>query len=82
MITVWITKYALTLGILTEQVEEPPQDIPTVVRARAMGPSAYFHGKDWYRVRTDAVARAEYMRRAKLVSLRKQIAKLENKNFS
>lgn len=79
MITVWITKYALTLGILTEQVKDPVQDhSPNMICAKAIGPSAYFHGKDWHRTEEAAVVRAESMRKAKLVSLRKQITKLEN----
>lgn len=82
MITVWITKYALTTGIMTEQVEDPAQDYsPNMVCAKAIGLSAYFHGKDWHRTREAAVARAEEMRKTKLVSLRMQIAKLENKTF-
>lgn len=77
MITVWITKYALTTGIMTEQVEEPTTHAPNMVCARAMGFSAYFHGKDWHRTKGGAVLRAEEMREAKLVSLRKQITKME-----
>lgn len=81
MITVWITKYALTTGIMTEQVEEPATRWPNMICAKAIGPNATFHGKDWHRTKEAAVARAEEMRKAKLVSLRKQIIKLEHKTF-
>ena len=44
-------------------------------------PYAYFLGAEWWPTREDAVARAESMRRAKLASLRKSIAKLEKMVF-
>ena len=81
MITVWVTKYALTTGIIIEQVEEPNPERPHMIHAKALGPQAYFHGRDWHRTREDAVTRAKEMRIARLASLRKQIAKLESKIF-
>lgn len=81
MITVWITKYALTTGIMTEQVEEPTQRSPNMICARALGPSAFFHGKDWHRTKEAAATRAEEMRKTKLASLKKQIIKLERLNW-
>lgn len=81
MITVWITKYALTTGIMVEQVEEPSQRFPSMICAKAIGPSAIFHGKDWHRTKEAAVVRAEDMRTIKLASLEKQIARIQSKIF-
>ena len=40
------------------------------------------HGKDWHRTPESALARAEEMRKAKIASLKKSIAKLEAMTFS
>lgn len=45
------------------------------------GGSLYFHGNDWHRTPEDALARAEEMRKAKLLSLKNQIQKLEAMTF-
>lgn len=73
----FITKYALTEGILEKEGEINPQ-------ARSMFCAenetfGYFHGegKDWHRTREGALKRAESMRLAKIASLKKQISKLE-----
>lgn len=74
----WITKYALTKGILEKEVrdcgdgmaEESENHFPT-----------YYHGTDWHKDKQSAIAKAEEMRKKKIASLKKQIEKLEKMNF-
>jgi hypothetical protein len=79
---VWITKYALTIGIESmdgEVSEQAPSMFCPDNRAWS-----YFHGegREWHRTEAAAIARAEEMRVAKIASLRKSITKLEKLSFS
>lgn len=76
---VYITKYALTKGIL-EKESRQCGDGMIATRERF---SAYFHGegKDWHRTKENAIKRAEEMRMKKIESLKKQIEKLERMKF-
>lgn len=76
-ITAWITKYALTTGVYSMEVQTY-EDNPNMVRA-ANG--AFFHGDDWHRDKASAIAKAESMRVKKIAALKKQIARLENLSF-
>jgi uncharacterized protein involved in outer membrane biogenesis len=81
---VWITKYALTNGI--EQYDGAEVNVEINVNMITIKTDRYplhFHGegKDWHRTEASARARAEVMRKAKIASLRKQIAKLEKLSF-
>ncbi|MDP9528559.1 hypothetical protein [Pseudomonas protegens] len=72
---VWITKYALTAGII-----EAEGDIaaPGMIRYKDGGSFLQFaHGSDWHTTERDAFNRAEEMRQKKITSLQKQIKKLE-----
>lgn len=77
---VWITKYALTIGIIEINAE-----ITEDGSAYDMGSSfpAYYHGEDkeWHRTKESAIARAEEMRQKKIESLKNQIEKLEVLKF-
>lgn len=84
-IHVWITKYALTDGII-----EAPNARHCVNTSEQMidcspelGLFATFHGegKDWHRTREGAVTRAELMRTRKIAALRKKIKALEELKF-
>lgn len=74
----WITKYALTKGILEKEVEgcrdgmarESESHFPT-----------YYHGTDWHKDKKSAIAKAEEMRKKKIASLKKKIEKLEKMKF-
>lgn len=77
-IDAWITKYALTQGILKVRAELIVGE--SMIKVKATDPSyfdAYYHGKDWHRSWEEAVSRAEQMRIDKITSLKKQLAKLE-----
>jgi hypothetical protein len=85
---VFVTKYALTQGILEVEVEGEPKDGSGMVVSvpppdARWGMKDYFHGegKDWHRDYLAARQRAENMRVAKIASLKKSIAKFEKLNF-
>jgi hypothetical protein len=76
----YVTKYALTTGILAVEAEECGDDM-----IRCSGRfHQYFHreGRDWHRTFDAALAKATEMRDEKIASLRKQIGRLERIAFS
>lgn len=75
MKTYYITKYALTTGILEVQ-GDVFDEMPTMMRYRREGCTNYAHRNEWHDTLYDAMTRAEEMRHEKLVSLKKQIEKL------
>ncbi|MFT9078075.1 hypothetical protein [Ethanoligenens sp.] len=78
--TVYITRYALTEGIYLAEVELSQTDDSrvTVLRGRHSG---IFHKPDWHVTWTDAINRAEKMRKQKIQSLQTQIACLKRMDF-
>lgn len=82
-IKVWITKYALTEGIQLVDAEVSGNS-PSMVSYGNVGyGSQYAHGegKDWHRTPESAMRRAEEMRKKKIASMRKSMAKLEVMTF-
>lgn len=71
---VWITKYALTSGII-EKEAEIKGGIAIVSTLET------YYGKEWHRTEEDAKKRAEEMRLKKIESLKKQIERLEKIQF-
>ena len=71
---VYITKYALTEGILEVEAE-------LFADGRAVKwdqwSTAHGEGKEWHRTREGAKVRADVMRNRKIKSMRESIAKLE-----
>lgn len=81
---VWISKYAISDGKVTELEVEECVTSNDLVCHRAPGQiPQYFHGegKEWHRTREGAVGKAEEMVDRKLASLRKQIKKIEALKF-
>lgn len=85
MAKVFITKYALTQGILEKEADitvyqspiEKPQE-----QAHVKGDwSGYPIGKEAFYTLEEAIKKAEDMRQKKIASLKKQIAKLEKLSF-
>jgi hypothetical protein len=79
---VWITKYALSSGIIVAENAKLCANSTAV--SYTTGDSSYpqyAHSKDWHRSRVDAILRAEEMRRKKITSLTKQIEKLRRLDF-
>lgn len=81
----WITKYALTSGIMEVEAEDPANaqfpEMVTVPPQGDVGFTQHFHGKDWHRSREDAVKRAGIMRDKKVHNLHRRITKLEQTRF-
>ena len=76
---IYSTKYALTEGIQKHEANDCGDGMVSVGSPY----SNYLHGegKEWHRTRESAVARAEVMRKAKIESLRKSLAKFEAMRF-
>ena len=81
---VYITKYALTDGIIVAETADRAfeQSGMVVVQSKSgMNGKAMYHGKDWHRTLEDAVAQCESMRQRKIASINKQIERLEKMKF-
>ena len=81
----YITKYALTSGIMEVEAEQSSV-APSMVTWKRPGDwgssAAHGEGKDWHRTKEAASAKAEKMRLDKIVSLKKSIKKLESLKFA
>ena len=86
MSTFWISKYALTEGVFSIDLNEPEPDQPSLISSNGTvdGRWHMYHGegREWHRTEDAAKTRAEDMRVAKIVSLKKQISKLEKLTFN
>lgn len=77
---VYITKYALTMGIIVAEAENVGDDM---VRVRGAGTrDAYYHGKEWCQTRTEAAKRAKALRGAKIRSLTKSLERVKALRFT
>lgn len=74
-ITAYVTKYALTTGIVVVQAEVCSGISENMISVQGRY-TATFHGEDWHRDLPSAVARAKQMVERKLKSLDKQRQKL------
>lgn len=77
---IWISKYALTSGIVAIEAIETDRDMVTWKQG---GYTQYAHGigKEFHKTEADAVSRANEMRVKKIASLKKSIAKMEQLKF-
>lgn len=75
---VWVTKYALTTGILKKRVRLGLCS-ENIVTEHSTNYS-YFK-RDWHRDEESAIAKAEEMRVAKIESLGKQLVKYKGMTF-
>ena len=73
----FITKYALTQGIIERDCHEPnhSDDLLCVSNIE------YYHKGEWFKTRQEAIVKAEEMRQKKIKSLEKQLAKLKEMQF-
>jgi hypothetical protein len=79
-IHVWVTKYALTRGILEQDVEPSSAD-PTAMVCMIGHQSTHYFRKEWHLTLEEAVKEAERMRAAKIVAIKKNLAKMERMTF-
>lgn len=75
---VYITKYALTTGIIEKEVT---QDSRTMVTVKSDRWSAPFHKPFWHETKEEAIKHCEELRIKKLQSLDKQIKKISKLKF-
>lgn len=75
----WITKYALTKGIIVVNAIEINNGCPGMIYCKAG--DYYVYNPHWHRTYTDSIIKAENMRIKKIASLKKKIAKLESMTF-
>ena len=73
---VWISKYALTQGVRYTN-GEPVKGIYFL----GIGTHEWYDRDEWHKTPEEAVAKAEEMRKRKLASLEKQVAKLRALTF-
>lgn len=76
---VYVTKYALTRGILLMEVGKTA--FVNVFRNLSY-PREYFDTDEWFKSELEAIKDAEQRREKKLIQLKNQISKLENKNVT
>lgn len=81
MITGYITRYALTVGIIKREGEIADSGSFHYKDPEEWGISSIWH-TDFRLTESEALARAEDMRKKKIASLKKQIAKLEAMIFT
>lgn len=74
---VFITRYALTKGIIEQEAECSGK----CISYSTSGYTSYVYKPDWHETETEARAHADQMRLKKIASLKKQIAKLEKLSF-
>jgi hypothetical protein len=79
---VWITKYALTKGIfeIEARIVEDFKGM-AVYKLEGSCMHEYAHAGEWYKSYEEALEKAEDMRNKKIISLQKQIIKLNDINF-
>lgn len=75
----YTTKYALSSGI--KEVEGEVSERMLMIKSEWGTDYHHGEGKDWHRTRVGAIARAEAMREAKRVSLKKQMDRLDKLKF-
>lgn len=77
---VWITKNALSSGIVAIQAAVPCDGLEWG-SVEDLATKKKYSKKDWHRTRAEAVARANQMRLSKIQTLKSQLAKLEKLYF-
>jgi len=80
---IYVTKWAITQGILEMEADDTVSGTARTVfvpQSRSSFAQA-FHSNEWHKTKAEAVERAEEMRRAKIVSLQGQLAKIQNLVF-
>ena len=77
---VYVTKYALTLGIQEREVKEGING-SVVDNSAFIGQTFHIQGKGWHKTMESAKKEAERMRASRIKALEKQIEKLKELKF-
>ena len=78
---VFITKYALTKGVMEVDNVELSSSSSNMIHYKVSGYSMHFHKPYWYENKEEALKHAEKLKQRKIDSLKKQILKLEKTVF-
>ena len=78
---VWITKYALTKGVIEADGELTSSESVSILNRGLSLPTHWFYKGDWHSDKQSAIKKAEEMRQKKIESLKNQIEKLEGMRF-
>lgn len=83
IIHVWTTKYALTKGIEDFDAEICADISQNMISRIDSKWGEYYHGegREWHRTKEAAITRANEMKQSKIISLKRQIEKLEKLEF-
>ena len=83
MVHVWITKYALTSGIVECDAETCLSTCPDGKMIQRLDTTyrEMYHKPNWHETKEAAIAKAEDMRKKKIASLKKAIAAMEALKF-
>lgn len=79
--TMWLSKYALTNGVVREIKVCDSYKSDDYIREAGDAYCFYRVGRECFQTREEAIADAERRRKAKIASLKKQTAKLEALTF-
>ena len=77
---IWITKYALTRGIIEAEIDMRIGESITITWINKC-PGTYFKPGEWFKSKEDAIKKAEEMRKTEIEKLTKKIKKLEKMRF-
>lgn len=82
LVTVFITKYALTSGLMEEQMELKDGGLYCFGRPKGWYANTLFSKKDFFLSREEAIADCNKRKEKKILSLRRQMQKISAKTFS
>lgn len=78
---VWVTKYALTKGIMEKEAELCDNTDGRMIRIKDNPYNEYYAGGEWFHTKEEAVQKAEELKVKKIKSVKKQLEKLQNLKF-
>lgn len=77
---VYITKYALTKGILIKDAEDRYEGMIRIKRSSCFY-TQYFNVPDWHKTKKAAIKQANEMKKKKIASLKKQLNRIQALTF-
>lgn len=80
IIKVWITKYALTQGIVEKEAYIYSCGKMIEIRENNQR-GEFYHDEEWHKTKQEAIKKAEEMKEKKVFSLEKQLVKLKTLKF-
>lgn len=78
---IWVTKYALTQGILKCEAEIKDVDDYCAVAYHGSSYPTYYHRPFWHLTEEAAIEHAKRMKEKRIKNLQKQLQKLEKLQF-